>query len=503
MAAIITSLPAEITNEILNVIDDPHTFLQLMQCSRYFHDFTLPRLYRNVELHMYAASGGSSGYTNNLYWRSYELACHLLGKGEVAALVRSVSTSWKIGKATCAKREFPTKPSRGIPCDLLDKNVVRAIDSLSDTEDKKDPWFAAFHDCCDAEAAIAIILPFLPNLQYLDIMCNQNMIPNCVEVLTPGPCESSFNALKKLAVRQERGRPLVFDRSLAQFFAIPSLLEVRLSSLQPYEDLFDTESNGPGVLEPSSSNVIDVSLWNTAMHPRNIGTITSGCHKLQTLRISWYHAYMFLGGSQDGRLSRYGIGRFSDSSRSGRPESDGTEMETLSEALQSISSTCETLSLQYLRAQRSCGNSYLKGQQNPLAPLSNFLQLKFLTLGMAFVFGVRPYLFGGNRAKSQIFLDAQKYKGDLPKFLPPRLESLTLIRHEPEDMTLLLMGVEAVLSAMKEGEFKSLKVIDVEDRKSKGRNPGRFSNDRWISQVEDRAGEVGVKFQLIVGEALD
>ena len=116
-----------------------------------------------------------------IHWKSYAFACRILGNSNVAALVKSFST---LKFEDRPRRRTQTRPARGITCDLLDKNVVRAIDFLEDTERGRDLWFKAFHDCCDSQAAIAIALPFLPNLQHMNVTCDQCKEPaltNCAK----------------------------------------------------------------------------------------------------------------------------------------------------------------------------------------------------------------------------------------------------------------------------------------------------------------------------------
>ena len=481
MVVMITSLPAEIINEILHVIDDPYTLLQLMQCSRYFHDITVPHLYRDVTVHQYCVEGGSSKYTEVLYWKSYGLACRVLSESKTAALVKSLSV---LGVADI--RWGQTRPGRGIPCNLLDRNVVHAINSLQITDEERDSWFEAFHDCCDSQVAIAIMLPFLPNLQRLNVIYDQDTSPQCIEVLKQTPCDSSFQALKQVSVRQDYGIGLSFDASLAQLFKIPSLLEISLDMLRSFTPFLGSESIAVRDMGVSSSNITTLSFTDTSMDPEDFGEILLACRTLKVLNIGWYHARIFLGDSRDDGH-----------------ESGGTEMETLRKTLQSVSSTCEVLCLEYLRAQRKNGNYHIEVLQDPLKPLEHFLTLKSLTLGMAFIFGVQHHLFRANRVKDRAGLDLQKYKNCLADLLPPHLEKLRLIRHEPEDIILLLKNVETVLSVVKNGSFRSLRVIDVEDRKSLRRNPGAFKNEKWISQVEDLARDAEVKFRFISGKALD
>ena len=475
MTGMITSLPAEISNEILHEIDNPQAWLQLMQCSHYFHNLTLPHLYRDVTIKQY--EGG--GYGNVLYWKSYVLACRVLRDRNVAALVRSIST--------LIMNRRQTRPARGLPCDLLDKTIVHAINSLKGTEEEIDSWFEAFHDSCDSQAAIAIMLPFLPNLQNLNITCDQKMraASHCMRVLSQAPCESSFHALKQISVIQQHKQALTFDTSLAQLFTLPSLLELSILSPFPHDDLDDSESDVSQMTRGSSSGITSLSLAETFMTPLHVSILTSACPKLKILNVSWNHGSTFLGSSE---IS----------------ETTGTEVETLSKSvLRPIRSTCGTLSLVYLRAQRRCGNYYIEETQDPLTPLKDFRMLRSLTLGMAFIFGVQDHLFRANCGIDRAGIGLRKYKNCLTDLLPPYLESLKLVRHEPENIILLLKNVEELLIAVKDGEFQSLKVVDIEDRKSIGRNPGKFTNFRWVAQIEELAKEAGVRFQLIDAKALD
>ena len=85
---------------------------------------------------------------------------------------------------------------------------------------------------------------------------------------------------------------------------------------------------------------------------------------------------------------------------------------------------------------------------------------------MAFVFRYPDFLVDQNIAEDSISQGAQSAAENLAAMLPRQIESLHLVCHAIEHLTLLLVGIEAVLSSVEQGQLPRLRLINIDGARS-------------------------------------
>ena len=290
----------EMTTAIVKGVDDQNSLLRLMQTSHYFHDFTLPHLYHNVTFGRYR-----DRESNVAYAHAYSFACRVLSNPELAALVRCISiverkstrnpptaTSVKLRPTINGRKESKgntcARPKYGIPASALDKSILRVI-SLNQNKRDAAAWIKAFARCYQSEVAIAVTLPFLPNLKCWKGPVAKITAPFCTEMLACarptdfGFPKSSFQALTKIAIRKSSEFSCIGEEELTFLLKIPTLLEVSADTFWHSSSVDFCSSDMARSLTEGSSSVISLSLKDLKMSPYNVGFFVTACRKLRTL----------------------------------------------------------------------------------------------------------------------------------------------------------------------------------------------------------------------------
>ena len=364
----------------------------------------------------------------------YKFACTVLSRTSLAMLVKSVSIEYQQG---C--RVIP-KPLRYVDGDI--QQVVRRIclrDEIAQS------WLTEIRKQCDSEATLAILLPFLPNLEHLGLLIDSRFSRYCKMVFESWeipkiqlPYEA-YRRLKSMAVQ------IYLDscrdyRILAPLFTMHVIRRLTFDIEKPYDI-----QEYPRLLYwmyPASSNVREISLLNTALCFTDVRDFVSTCHQLGNLEITWKAEAL---SSVDARLDSFRQGKFVSLDQILPPEA-------------SAASTLERFLTYYgTPIQNDAEIRHLSRMQC----LASFNHLKILQVGMAFIFGLQDDLFSESTFDDPLPSTSSIPAHMLTQFTPPNLERLYVIQHENENLAVLFTNVEELLKAAGGGKFQSLKSLSI------------------------------------------
>lgn len=205
MATLLEVLSEEILDRIISYMKDLKCLAALNRVSKRFYRLSLPHLYGNV---IFEAGTSDQGVE---YLRPFTFL--MLQKPDLAALVRSFSLrqtyqtygscdpAWD-PEQKVAWKHWPKHPD-------LESILHAAVRQAAQSEEELIPWWKNVHDGFNEAAILALLLPALIKLQFLDC-------PFCFEYDGDGDGVQSTYTLNMLGLAAERhegsdGRPIFSD----------------------------------------------------------------------------------------------------------------------------------------------------------------------------------------------------------------------------------------------------------------------------------------------------
>ena len=485
------NLPAEFQCLVISLVQDSATLLNLCQCSHLMHDLVLPYLYRYIEIKHETENGEHSRYQihsspsdDGLYcWffqYVYDFIVLILRKPERAHFVKS----FKLSKEACAHFYLPRKS--------VHNHIKNYIKQTRWTTKEGSRWLNGIRKSLGMEDLMAVLLPSLPQLEKLEFTCAPGadyiyhfdvMLASIGYPNTKLP-ETAFRRLQHLTVpgfnraRNTNGSQYIpggiWPHQLARFLQIPSMriVEARLRMCDEDETSCPANDLVP-VLEPASSPITSLVLESFGFDPIGIKAMVLACQNLKRLDLNIIETY-----------------------------STEEEVTSLVAATMLAPQSLEILSLRYYDDEEPHEWDIFDGSERCLISLVNFPNLRDVTLGVFFLFGMRLLR---NSTFEEGFLGEKDGKTVL-RCLPQQIESLRIVLCNGEEAVPIFANVEAILWRKREGQLQRLASIVLEhsvpnlDTIRRGHTLlGRYENAKAppLLNLKSLANGVGVDLDVI------
>ena len=429
-------LPTEVLTAIVDKIDHQKTLFNVLLCSRLFYRVTLPFLYRHIRL----IRRTNLERREVVFPNAYDFACRVLRDPHLAAFVTAITIV----------PSYTTEdlPSFGADEENLDSGILRAI--AHDWEGKF-KHVKAFRQRRDSEVLVAILLPFLPQLRELHLVTGDvdreawphSSESTCMRMLRRmthttifgNPC-TAFRHLKHVSLfsRQQGIR----YEDLIALYGVANLEKISASNLLPDFWQRRREREKTRFVRTGSSSVTDISITGIRLSPQGIVSFLEPCRTIRAIELVWHNSSIF-------QTAQAELG-----------------WEMMHDALLSAAETLESLTMAYSaatsRPERQDAERFL-----PLEVLPQLQKLKFLKLGMSFLFHCGDILVAEHAPWNLCSVEAQAISETLAGMLSQQIEELHFVCHEIEHLMVLLLNIRGLLAVVAQGSFACLRSIKLEN----------------------------------------
>ena len=427
-----TILPTEVLAAIVDKVDHQETLFNALLCSRLYYRITLPFLYRHIRLIRRV-----NLITHQVVFpNAYDFACRVLRDPQLAAFVEAITF--------VPLHSTEDLPSSGAKLESLDSGIVRAIAHDWEGSDKH---VEAFRKCRDSETILAILLPFLPRLREMHLITGDEsgsvvksaclrMMRRMAHTTIFGSPSTIFQHLKHVSV-SSRCEGIHYEELLF-LLGLSKLQKVSACNLCPTWWQEQRERAQTRFRKGSLSSVTDISYTSIHLSPQGIVGFLEPCRALKVLELAWY-----------------------DSSVLGMAHTEAG-WRLMNEALLSYVETLERITMTYTGATSYAAEEDME-RFVPLEALSHLQKLRYLKLGMAFLFNPSEILVAEHPPWNSCSAEAGAVAGTLAMTLPQQIEELCFVCHEIEYLIVLLLNIKELLEAVAQGSFTKLRSIKVEN----------------------------------------
>ena len=477
----LVNLPQELLLQIIDHVQDANSLFKMLQCCRFIHGLTLPYLYRNVEIRQ-------ARHVNPTlrFHTLYNFTCQILHSRERALLVQRLTfrevyayAPSKLGDGTTGQ----------VSHEKIDENLRKAVCRARFSKCDELGWLRDLQSNNPVDALLAVLLPHLPYLQYLNMAFpySQRYYSRMLMsiVTRPGRVlpETAFEQLQHVVIPfsdragDHRGTG-IWPHQLAYLLRVPSLQSVSAhvcydieSSLQFEDDIQDTAKASWDGERLESSKVSSLALEGFRLRASDVEHAVTMCNNLKSLKLNWI------------------------CERKTNLEMANLQISGIPKAIMPASQTLESLSLTYTfedaaAEEHADSLAHLHGRIS----LTDYPKLRTLTLGVAWIFG----LLFSNRSSDIVNASCEL----LIQLLPSTIETLRVEREEFEDAAPVLPNIEAVLLEKQSGYFGGLKSITVLDKRPgmsfDGNLQGSYPSTDLPREVSNLATSLGVDFKWII-----
>ena len=291
--------PCEIIDLVINQIDDRQTLLKPLLCSRPFYTATIRFLYRHITLLRCCFRRGTD---QTFYPHVYDITCRLLRTPELAASIKSITVRWR--RTT---KERPV--TRGVRDYDLDSSILSAIacDGIADDTNyyfqrrsNRVIWIEEFSKSRDSEAALAIILPFLPNPQKLNLWYGHDVwsfgAPFCIRVLErarrPGSGfpESALQRLEHVSIDSRMA--WMHGEDLVALCLIPNLVKISIPQLGNSGGRSGWADLRAQYMQRSPSRLTHFFVEDSTLRLPDLLFLIQPCRLLRVLELAWSNPFL-------------------------------------------------------------------------------------------------------------------------------------------------------------------------------------------------------------------
>ena len=459
-------LSTEALTAIVDKIDHQGTLFDLLLCSRLLYRIALPFLYRHVGL----VRRVNLKTRQVLYPNAYDFACRVLRDPQLAIFVESITI--------VPSYSTEDLPSYGAETESLDSGILRAVAYDWEGGDKH---LKAFRKCRDSETAIAILLPFLPQLRELHLVTGDELeaFPKsaCIRMMRRmthttifGNPSDAFQHLRHVSLSSRRD--VIRQEELMTLYGVSKLQKISASPLIPTYWQEQQERAKQRFARIGTSNVKDVSLTGIRLSPQGIVTYLEPCRTIKAIELVWQANPLFqTAHSKAGWIM-------------------------MNDALLSAIETLESLTMTYSAAISLIGGQEVK-RFLPLEALPQLHELKFLKLGMAFLFYRSDILVAEHAPWDPSSEEAQTISQTLAAALPRQIEELHFVCHEIEHLIVLFMNIRNLLTAVAQGSFTSLRSIKIENIRLDLTSPSQRTQEWDLQDIRHLDSEPETRDLLI------
>ena len=435
MANLLPSMPPDISEKVLGYLDQSSLY-SLLRCSKAYRDLSLMALYSDITLYDCRWSSIHARMNSSVYFL-HRLACRLLNDERLRSQVRRF-TIRHATRTMVFPQNHDTQLAEAQFDQKLHELVCRARNSRRMYKELKLKLDA------DHELLLAILLPALPRLEYLEM----DFVPKFTHMMWrainnkgfPKDDQRPFQSLREVTCLSSRHfQEGMVEQALGIFLRLPTL--ERLNGVIPHDPNY-TQSDG--YLKMMSSTVTRVCLTGIRRAPDHLYDMLAALKCLKSLELVWAELSLI---REDPDVL---------------DESD--LLEALLNSLSQLAPTLETLSLYYESLRISSSYPY-----RPLLPfLVQFTRLSQLKLGMLFALGLSHQVFEdrfwtqADTTESFNTMHSSQFVHALQGILPPNVTKIHLIRSKGHKMAMLLHCLEHVITLAREN-FSKLESVCVED----------------------------------------
>ena len=481
MANSLVDLPQELLLKIIAHVQDTNSLFKLLQCCHLIYGLTIPQLYHNVEI-------WQRRHVNpTFHFHSlYSFTCQILRSHERASFVQSFTFREVYAYVSS---EIFDKPFGQVFGEKIDENLQKAVCRARFSKTDERGWLRDLQSSNPTDALLAILLPSLPRLKYLNMAFPYShryysrMLMSIITRRGRAFPETAFGHLQHVDIPfsdrvGDHRATGIWPHQLAYLLRVPSLQSVSVhvcdddeSELKFEDDAQDTGKASWDSERLVSSNVSSLVLQGFSLHARVLDLAVTMCSNLKSLKLHW----IYVPGTNPGTANR--------------------RLSAIPKAIMPVSQTLESLSLTYTSwgaATEEHADSHTDRQCR--ISLVDYPKLRTLTLGMVWIFGLQIFYWSSGLENIPCEL--------LTQLLPPAIETLQIERSGVENVAPVLPNIEALLLDKQSGRFQGLKSITLLDKRPgmvcRGKLQGEYVGPDLPVEVGKFANSIGVDFERII-----
>ena len=476
----LVDLPQELLLKIIDHVQDSNSLFNLLQCCHLTYDLALPQLYCDVEI-------WQPRHVNPFFRfnRLYSFTCQILRSHERASLVKRFTfrevyayVSSELGNGTTGQ----------VSHEQVDENLQKVVCRARFSKTDEKGWLRDLQSNNPTDALLAILLPSLPCLEHLNMAfpyTQRYYSRMLMSIVTrPGRVfpESAFERLKHVVIPfsdrvGDHRATGIWPHQLNYLLRVPSLQSVsaHVYDENDHDVVFEDDEKAAGASWDGekllSSNVSSLALESFILHSSMVELKVRMCSNLKSLKLHWVYT------------------------RGTDPVMANGQISSIPHAITSASQKLESLSLTYTSwgaARESLADSQMDSRCR--ISLTDYPNLRSLTLGMAWIFGLQLFHCTSNLENVS--------SGLLAQLLPSAIETLRIERGDIENVAPILPNIEAILLERQSGRFESLKSITLLDKRSgmtlRGKLQGKYPSIDLLGEVSDFATRLGVTFRRVI-----